>query len=166
MAPLSGQIKVGYDADLIGLQKNPIDDIGFFRDVKNVTHVWKRREAVQGLRVFVLEARKRWTSHGGVARVNSIYATASISVRLNMYRSGGNTSLVRPPPTSIWAAAKSSATNPHCLHHGNSSEYPIDSHWKRNPQPALLLVCFLVGYSIYSFSSASSIAIKALFPPS
>ena len=41
-APLSGQIKVGYDADVIGLSKNPIDDIGILRDVKNVTHVWKR----------------------------------------------------------------------------------------------------------------------------
>ena len=41
MAPLSGQIKEGYDADLIGLEKNPIDDIGLFRDVKNITHVWK-----------------------------------------------------------------------------------------------------------------------------
>lgn len=41
MAPMSGQIKVGYDADLIGLAKNPIDDIGCLRDVKNVTHVWK-----------------------------------------------------------------------------------------------------------------------------
>jgi imidazolonepropionase-like amidohydrolase len=41
MAPMSGQIKVGYDADLIGLAKNPVDDIGCFRDVKNITHVWK-----------------------------------------------------------------------------------------------------------------------------
>jgi len=41
MAPMSGQINVGYDADLIGLAKNPIDDIGCLRDVKNVTHVWK-----------------------------------------------------------------------------------------------------------------------------
>ena len=41
MAPLSGQIKEGYDADLIGLEKNPIDDIGLFKNVKNVTHVWK-----------------------------------------------------------------------------------------------------------------------------
>jgi len=48
MAPLSGQIKVGYDADLIGLQKNPIDDIGIFRDVKNVTHVWKGGKQFKG----------------------------------------------------------------------------------------------------------------------
>ena len=41
MAPMSGQIKEGYDADLIGLTKNPIDDIGLLRDVKNITHVWK-----------------------------------------------------------------------------------------------------------------------------
>lgn len=41
MAPLSGQIKVGYDADLIGLAQNPIEDIGSLRHVKNVTHVWK-----------------------------------------------------------------------------------------------------------------------------
>ena len=41
MAPLSGQIKEGYDADLIGLEKNPIGDMGLFRDVRNITHVWK-----------------------------------------------------------------------------------------------------------------------------
>jgi imidazolonepropionase-like amidohydrolase len=48
MAPLSGQIKVGYDADLIGLQKNPIDDIGIFRDLKSITHVWKGGKQFKG----------------------------------------------------------------------------------------------------------------------
>ena len=48
MAPLTGQVKVGYDAGLIGLQENPIDDIGIFRDV-NITACVDRREAVQEL---------------------------------------------------------------------------------------------------------------------
>jgi imidazolonepropionase-like amidohydrolase len=48
MAPLSGQIKVGYDADLIGLRKNPIKDIGIFRDLKNITHVWKGGKQFKG----------------------------------------------------------------------------------------------------------------------
>ncbi len=40
-APMSGQIREGYDADIIGLSKNPIEDIGMLRNVKNITHVWK-----------------------------------------------------------------------------------------------------------------------------
>ena len=40
-APLSGQIKVGYDADMIAVTRSPLEDIGVFKDVENVTHVWK-----------------------------------------------------------------------------------------------------------------------------
>jgi imidazolonepropionase-like amidohydrolase len=40
-APLSGQLKEGYDADLIALSSNPLDDIDIFSDAENVTHVWK-----------------------------------------------------------------------------------------------------------------------------
>ncbi|KAL9112153.1 MAG: hypothetical protein Q9227_003530 [Pyrenula ochraceoflavens] len=40
-APKSGQIKVGYDADVIALKKNPLDDIKIVQDVKNITYVWK-----------------------------------------------------------------------------------------------------------------------------
>jgi imidazolonepropionase-like amidohydrolase len=42
-APLSGQLKESYDADLIALS-NPLDNIDIFSDPKNVTHVWKGGE--------------------------------------------------------------------------------------------------------------------------
>ena len=48
MAPKSGQIKLGYDADLIALAKNPLDDIEVFKDVKNITHVWKGGKLSKG----------------------------------------------------------------------------------------------------------------------
>ncbi|RFU75219.1 amidohydrolase [Trichoderma arundinaceum] len=41
MAPLSGQLKVGYDADIIAVAKNPLDDVRVLTDPKNITHVWK-----------------------------------------------------------------------------------------------------------------------------
>jgi len=41
MAPKSGQIRTGYDADLIAVNDNPLEDVGLFKDPKNVTHVWK-----------------------------------------------------------------------------------------------------------------------------
>jgi imidazolonepropionase-like amidohydrolase len=40
-APLSGQLKEGYDADLIALASNPLDDIDVISTPENVTHVWK-----------------------------------------------------------------------------------------------------------------------------
>jgi imidazolonepropionase-like amidohydrolase len=40
-APLSGQLKAGYDADLIALSSNPLGDIDIFADERNITHVWK-----------------------------------------------------------------------------------------------------------------------------
>lgn len=40
-APLSGQIKEGYDADLIALDSNPLDDISVVNNTEKVTHVWK-----------------------------------------------------------------------------------------------------------------------------
>ncbi|KAF9881905.1 amidohydrolase [Colletotrichum karsti] len=41
MAPLSGQLKVGYDADLIAVAENPLDDVTILMKQENVTHVWK-----------------------------------------------------------------------------------------------------------------------------
>ncbi|KAL2436568.1 Ochratoxinase [Exophiala dermatitidis] len=41
MAPKTGQIAVGYDADLIALTANPLHDMDLFKDRKNITHVWK-----------------------------------------------------------------------------------------------------------------------------
>lgn len=41
MAPKSGLIEIGFDADLVALSANPIDDIELLANPKNVTHVWK-----------------------------------------------------------------------------------------------------------------------------
>lgn len=41
MAPKSGRIEVGYDADLIALNGDPLKNIDLFKDPKNITHVWK-----------------------------------------------------------------------------------------------------------------------------
>ncbi|KAL7789474.1 hypothetical protein V8C37DRAFT_386006 [Trichoderma ceciliae] len=41
MAPLSGQLKVGYDADIIAVARNPLEDIRVLTDPINITHVWK-----------------------------------------------------------------------------------------------------------------------------
>jgi imidazolonepropionase-like amidohydrolase len=41
MAPKSGQLKAGYDADLIALSENPLDNIDLLSKAENITHVWK-----------------------------------------------------------------------------------------------------------------------------
>ncbi|GKT85312.1 amidohydrolase [Colletotrichum tofieldiae] len=41
MAPLSGQLKEGYDADLIAVAGNPLVDIEVLVKKENITHVWK-----------------------------------------------------------------------------------------------------------------------------
>lgn len=41
MTPNSGQIKVRYDANLIALLENPLDDVSVLAEPDNVTHVWK-----------------------------------------------------------------------------------------------------------------------------
>ena len=40
-APLSGQLCAGYDADVIALDTNPLDDRTVWGDPDRVTHVWK-----------------------------------------------------------------------------------------------------------------------------
>lgn len=40
-APKSGLLKEGFDADFIGLDKNPLEDIETLGDAKNIIHVWK-----------------------------------------------------------------------------------------------------------------------------
>ena len=37
------QIRVGYDADILGLQTNPLDDIYRLADPDNISHIWKVR---------------------------------------------------------------------------------------------------------------------------
>ena len=41
LAPLSGQLKVGYEADILGLIASPLDDIYNLADRENVAYVWK-----------------------------------------------------------------------------------------------------------------------------
>lgn len=41
MAPKSGQIKEGYDADLIAVVRSPLQNIKLLADAKNISHVWK-----------------------------------------------------------------------------------------------------------------------------
>ena len=40
-ASLSGHLKEGYDADIIALASNPLEDISVFFSSKNVTLVWR-----------------------------------------------------------------------------------------------------------------------------
>ncbi|PSN72203.1 hypothetical protein BS50DRAFT_569748 [Corynespora cassiicola Philippines] len=40
-APLSGQIKEGYDADIIAVDGNPLKDITILSKPERITHVWK-----------------------------------------------------------------------------------------------------------------------------
>lgn len=37
----AGQLRPGYDADLIAISKNPLEDIGVLVRPDNITHVWK-----------------------------------------------------------------------------------------------------------------------------
>ncbi|KAJ3495386.1 hypothetical protein NLG97_g3432 [Lecanicillium saksenae] len=41
LAPKSGQLKPGYDADFIAIAHNPLQDIRVLANPDNVTHVWK-----------------------------------------------------------------------------------------------------------------------------
>lgn len=41
MSPKSGQLKEGYDADLIAVSTNPLDDISILTGPDHITHVWK-----------------------------------------------------------------------------------------------------------------------------
>lgn len=45
-APRSGQLVAGYDADLITLSANPLDDITILADPTSITSVWLRGQAV------------------------------------------------------------------------------------------------------------------------
>ena len=40
-APLSGQLREGYDADIIAIDFNPLEDVSGWGDADRVTHVWK-----------------------------------------------------------------------------------------------------------------------------
>ena len=49
IAPKSGQIKEGYDADLIAMSKNPLTDINYIAETQNITHVWKGGKCVKNI---------------------------------------------------------------------------------------------------------------------
>ncbi len=46
-APLSGQLRDGYDADVIAFDTNPLEDLSVWGDPTRVTHVWKSGEPVK-----------------------------------------------------------------------------------------------------------------------
>ncbi len=46
-APLSGRLEAGYDADVIALDRNPLDDRSVWGDPTAVTHVWKSGNTVK-----------------------------------------------------------------------------------------------------------------------
>ncbi|MCL1599858.1 MAG: amidohydrolase family protein [Actinomycetia bacterium] len=49
-APLSGQLKEGYDADVIAIDFNPLEDAAGWGEPDRVTHVWKSGAAVKAPR--------------------------------------------------------------------------------------------------------------------
>ena len=48
-APRSGQLREGYDADLIALSRNPLEDIHVLTDTGNISHVWKGGKLFKGV---------------------------------------------------------------------------------------------------------------------
>jgi imidazolonepropionase-like amidohydrolase len=47
-APKTGQLKVGYEADIIGLLANPVEDVKVLQEIYNVQWVWKGGKAFKG----------------------------------------------------------------------------------------------------------------------
>jgi len=47
-APKSGQLREGYDADVIAVSQNPVDDITVLADAANVPQVWRAGQLVKG----------------------------------------------------------------------------------------------------------------------
>lgn len=47
-APKSGQLKAGYDADILGLTADPVKDIAVFKNSENVKWVWKGGKLFKG----------------------------------------------------------------------------------------------------------------------
>lgn len=48
MAPKTGQLKVGYEADIVGLVENPVEDVKVLQELDNVKWVWKGGKAFKG----------------------------------------------------------------------------------------------------------------------
>lgn len=47
-APMSGQLREGYDGDVIAFDVNPLEDITVWGNPDRVTHIWKAGELVKG----------------------------------------------------------------------------------------------------------------------
>jgi imidazolonepropionase-like amidohydrolase len=47
LAPRSGQLQEGYDADVIAFDSNPLDDLSIWGEPDRVTHIWKAGETVK-----------------------------------------------------------------------------------------------------------------------
>lgn len=47
-APLTGQIKVGYEADIIGVLENPVEDVRVLQPISNIGWVWKGGRLFKG----------------------------------------------------------------------------------------------------------------------
>jgi imidazolonepropionase-like amidohydrolase len=45
----AGELKAGWDADVIAVAGNPLDDIALLADADNITHVWKQGDLVKAL---------------------------------------------------------------------------------------------------------------------
>jgi imidazolonepropionase-like amidohydrolase len=46
-APRSGQLRPGFDADLLALGRNPLEDLAVLANPEEITHVWKRGRLVK-----------------------------------------------------------------------------------------------------------------------
>ena len=48
-APMSGQLRAGYDADVLALSKNPVQDISILTDPRNILKIWMNGRLVKSL---------------------------------------------------------------------------------------------------------------------
>ncbi|KAI1165945.1 amidohydrolase [Nemania serpens] len=48
MAPKTGQLKAGYEADILGLLHNPVEDVKILQDKQNINWVWKGGRLFKG----------------------------------------------------------------------------------------------------------------------
>ncbi|KAI0394971.1 amidohydrolase [Xylariaceae sp. FL0594] len=48
MAPKTGQLKAGYEADILGLLENPVRDVKILQDKNNIQYVWKGGRLFKG----------------------------------------------------------------------------------------------------------------------
>ncbi len=46
-APQSGQLRAGYDADVLAITKDPLSDIGVLTRPENISHIWKGGQLVK-----------------------------------------------------------------------------------------------------------------------